>query len=245
MIASSPGDSSALNAGTNTLNVLALNMGNKGVIQSFALFGLMATLVAYGSDQEQGEVSEAKASATVNSGRGYYNGDPVTKWNPDGRTMTVLSELRYTDPQGVVWVAPIGSVVDGASIPRYLWSIMGGPFEGQYRNASVLHDVAYGEKKRPWRDCDRMFYYAMRCSGVNIVEAKTMYYAVYKFAHHWKFPIRRAKPVKYQGQLVARAEQVPRAIPVNPEQINEARDWISNTDPSLEQIEQRANAERL
>jgi len=79
---------------------------------------------------------------------------------------------------------------------------------------------------------------------VNIVEAKTMYYAVYKFAHHWKFPIRRAKPVKYQGQLVARAEQVPRAIPVNPEQINEARDWISNTDPSLEQIEQRANAER-
>jgi hypothetical protein len=46
---------------------LNLNMGNKRVIQSFALFGLMATLAAYGSDQEQAEVSEAKASATVNS----------------------------------------------------------------------------------------------------------------------------------------------------------------------------------
>ena len=76
--------------------------------------------------------------------------------------MTLLTELRYTDPHGEVWVAPIGSVVDGASIPRYLWSIMGGPFEGRYRNASVLHDVAYGEHKRPWKDCDRMFYYAMR-----------------------------------------------------------------------------------
>jgi len=157
--------------------------------------------------------------------------------------MTLLTELRYTDPQGVVWLAPIGSVVDGASIPRYLWSIMGGPFEGKYRNGSVLHDVAYGERKRPWQDCDRMFYNAMRCSGVSVTEAKTMYYALYKFGHHWKFPIKRARAVKYEGALVARGEEIPRAVPVNPAQINEARDWISNTDPSLQQIEQRANAE--
>ena len=174
---------------------------------------------------------------------GFYNGEPVTKWNPDGRTMTLLTELRYTDPKGNVWVAPIGSLVDGASIPRYLWSFMGGPFEGRYRNASVLHDVAYGDKKRPWQDCDRMFYYAMRCSGVSAVEAKTMFYALYRFGHHWKFPIKRAKPVKFEGQLVARAEPIPRAIPVNPAEINEARDWIQNADPSLEQIEQRANTE--
>ena len=88
-----------------------------------------------------------------------------------------------------------------------------------------------------------MFYYAMRCSGASAAEAKTMFYALYKFGRHWKFPIKRAKPVKYEGELVARGEQIPRAIPVNPEQINEARNWISNTDPSLEQIEQRANAE--
>jgi len=157
--------------------------------------------------------------------------------------MTLITELRYTDPHGEVWIAPAGSVVDGASIPRYLWSIMGGPFEGQYRNASVLHDVAYEKRKRPWQDCDRMFYYAMRCSGVSGVEAKTMYYALYKFGHHWKFPIKRGKPVKYEGQMVARAEPIPRAIPVNPDQINQARDWITSADPTLDQIEQRANAE--
>ena len=103
---------------------------------------------------------------------GHYDGEPVTKWNPDGRTMTLLTELRYTDPHGEVWVAPVGSLVDGASIPRYLWSVMGGPFEGKYRNASVLHDVAYGQRKRPWQDCDRMFYYAMRCSGVGATEVQ-------------------------------------------------------------------------
>ena len=49
---------------------------------------------------------------------GYYTGTPVTSWNPDGRSMTLLHELRYTDPTGAVWVAPAGSRVDGASIPR-------------------------------------------------------------------------------------------------------------------------------
>src|SRR6266436_4276241 len=207
-------------------------MKHRRAIQSFAFFAFMAALAAYAAEQEPAEVAEAEESPSVESKWGYFDGEPVTKWNPDGRTMTLLTELRYIDPKGNAWVAPIGSVVDGASIPRYLWSVMGGPFEGRYRNASVLHDVAYGDKKRPWQDCDRMFYYAMRCSGVSATEAKTMFYALYRFGHHWKFPIKRGKPVKYQGQMVARAEQIPqpipRAIPVNPTQINQARDWIQN-----------------
>jgi hypothetical protein len=175
---------------------------------------------------------------------GYYSGAPVTKWDPDGRTMTLLSELRYTDPKGEVWVAPAGSVVDGASIPRSLWSVMGGPFEGKYRNASVLHDVSYDQHNRPWQECDRMFYNAMRCSGVGKVEAGTMYYALYKFGHHWKFEVKKAKPLKpKEAAALARNEQFPRATPVNAAEIDNARDWIRNSGPSLEQIEQRADAE--
>ena len=219
-------------------------MGTSKGIQAIAI-GLVLAVSLVGcasSNPVSGPVGTDQTIAGATKW-GHYTGEPVTKWNPDGRTMTLLTELRYTDPKGEVWVAPIGSVVDGASIPRYLWSVMGGPFEGRYRNASVLHDVAYGEHKRPWQDCDRMFYYAMRCSGVGGTEAKTMYYALYKFGHHWKFPVKRAKPVKYEGSLVTRAEEIPRAIPVNPTEINQARNWINNTDPSLEQIEERAQTE--
>jgi len=219
-------------------------MGSGKGIQLFAFIVLFATgLAGCASSNKAGEASSADQTIPGATKWGYYSGDPVTRWNPDGRNMTLVTELRYTDPKGEVWVAPAGSVTDGASIPQYLWSVMGGPFEGKYRNASVLHDVAYGEHKRPWQDCDRMFYYAMRCSGVGATEAKTMYYALYKFGHHWKFPIKRAKPVKYEGALVARGEEIPRAVPVDPAQITQARNWISNTDPSLEQIEQRAQAE--
>jgi hypothetical protein len=203
---------------------------------------LSVALLAACASGERGD--ELSAAAQIVSGAtkwGHFTGEPVTKWNPDGRTMTLLTELRYTDPNGEIWVAPVGSQVDGASIPRYLWSIMGGPFEGKYRNASVLHDVAYGEHKRPWQDCDRMFYNAMRCSGVSAVEAKTMYYALYRFGNHWKFPIKRGKPVKFEGQTVARA--IPRAVPANVNEVYNARDWIRRAEPSLEQIEQRADAE--
>jgi Protein of unknown function (DUF1353) len=219
-------------------------MGTGKGIQQLALILLFAAIFA-GCVSSKSAAGPSAVDQTIAGASkwGHFSGEPVTKWNPDGRSMTLLTELRYTDPHGEVWVAPIGTVVDGASIPRYLWSIMGGPFEGQYRNASVLHDVAYGERKRPWQECDRMFYYAMRCSGVNAVQAKTMYYALHKFGHHWKFPIKRAKPVKYEGALVTRGEEIPRAIPVNPTEINQARNWISNTDPSLEQIEQRAQTE--
>ena len=218
-------------------------MGTEKGIQLFALIGLIAFLAGCASHKNSDASSGATEPGSTGTKWGYYSGDPILKWNPDGRTMTVMTELSYTDPQGIIWDAPVGSVTDGASLPRYLWSIMGGPFEGKYRNASVLHDVAYEKHNRPWWDCDRMFYNAMRCSGVSVGEAKTMYYALYKFGRHWKFPIKRGKPVKYKGELVTRGEQIPRAVPVNPVLINQARDWISNTDPSLEQIEQRANTE--
>ena len=167
---------------------------------------------------------------------GYYTGHVEARWENDGRSMTLLSELRYVDPDGVVWTAPAGAQVDGASIPRSLWSFMGGPFEGRYRNASVLHDVAYDQHTRSWQQCDRMFYNAMRCSGVSAAEAKTMYFALYKFGRHWK------EPRAFAGAVARSEETVRRAIPVDEAELSETKSWIENADPSLAQIEQRAES---
>jgi hypothetical protein len=205
-------------------------------------FSLLPLLIAIGfisacaSSRE-----EAIPDQPAPSSWGHYSGAPVTRWNPDGRSMTLLQDFRYTDPHGTVWVAPAGSIVDGASIPRSLWSFMGGPFEGKYRNASVLHDVAYTLQNRSPQECDRMFYNAMRCSGVGAVEAKTMYYSLLRFGRHWKFSIKRAKPVRIGRKTVARAEvELPTSVPAAQQQILSARDWIRMKSPSLEQIEQEA-----
>jgi hypothetical protein len=158
---------------------------------------------------------------------GYFSGPIETRWEADGRTMTLLNELRYTDPKGVVWIAPAGSAVDGASIPRALWSVFGGPFEGKFRNASVLHDVAYDQKSRPWQQVDRMFYDAMRCSGVGSVQAKTMYYALYRHGRHWK-------------SATKRPDDDSRSTAVDPAEVDAIQQWIRQTDPTLDQIDSRA-----
>ncbi|MEP6937271.1 MAG: DUF1353 domain-containing protein [Chthoniobacterales bacterium] len=155
--------------------------------------------------------------------------------------MVLLSEMRYSDPKGQVWVAPAGAKVDGASIPRAFWSFMGGPFEGRYRAASVLHDVAYDDKSRPWQECDRMFYNAMRCSGVSAAEAKTMYYALYRFGRHWKFAARKAEPVAVLSSEIDEGN-ARRATAVDPEEVSAIQQWIRENDPSLSQIESRAEA---
>ena len=172
---------------------------------------------------------------------GYYSGPIDTRWDSDGRTMTLLNELRYTDPQGVVWIAPAGSKVDGASIPRAFWSLIGGPFEGKYRNASVLHDVAYDEKSRPPQEADRMFYNAMRCSGVGRTEAKTMYYALYRHGRHWKFAIKKAKPAPLGSMENVVDSQGPRPTAVSPDDVGAIQQWIKQNDPSLDQIESKAD----
>lgn len=112
---------------------------------------------------------------------GHFVGVVRTEWLDDGRKMTLLEQFRYVDPFGHVWEAPIGSTIDGASIPKEFWSWIGGPYEGRYRNASVLHDVACDRKDQPWKDVAKMFYYACRAGGTAPAKAKAMYVAVYLY----------------------------------------------------------------
>lgn len=117
---------------------------------------------------------------------GQYIGIIVTEWLPDGRKMKIVSDFAYRDPTGHEWTAPAGSIVDGASIPRLGWTVVGGPLEGKYRDASVIHDVACDKRREPWQDVHGAFYTAMRASNVDTIRAKIMYAAVYYFGPRWE-----------------------------------------------------------
>ena len=98
---------------------------------------------------------------------GTFVGAVRSEWLEDGRRMRLLAPFAYIDPSGLEWHAAAGWIVDGASIPRFAWSLIGGPFEGKYRNASVIHDVACDEQLRSWEAVHEVFYWAMRASGVD------------------------------------------------------------------------------
>lgn len=120
---------------------------------------------------------------------GEFKGTVQAEWLPDGRKMRLVTDFSYLDPSGVEWRAPKGAIVDGASIPRVFWLYIGGPFEGQYRNASVVHDVACEQKSQRWKAVHRMFYDASRLGGVGYVHALVMYGAIYHFGPRWPDPL--------------------------------------------------------
>lgn len=189
---------------------------------------LIAVLLA-GCTESQ--VATSPTRAAVRSGPATNFGNcsaPVDlRLEVDGRKARLLADVAYTDPKGVVWLAPKGWVVDGASIPQAFWTVIGGPWEGKYRFASVLHDVACDEKKRRWDAAAEMFYQAMRCSDVGQTKAKIMYYAVYKFGPHWASP---GAPKFRSGP--------PR--PATKEDVRRIEEFVQRTNPTLKQIQAEA-----
>ena len=104
---------------------------------------------------------------------------------PDGRRFSLLHEFTYVDQSGRRWEAPTALITDGASIPMPFWSVIGGPFEGLFREAAVVHDAGCCAQMQPWEDVHHMFYNAMRCSGVEEGKAKTLFLAVWSFGPRW------------------------------------------------------------
>jgi len=117
---------------------------------------------------------------------GHYNGDLLFRALPDGRDMEIAKPFEYIDPKNVRWVVPEKTRVNGASIPQALWSTIGGPFSGRYRDASVIHDFYCEVRVRPAKQVHRVFYDAMLTSGVSKTKANVMYYAVTRFGPYWK-----------------------------------------------------------
>jgi hypothetical protein len=114
-------------------------------------------------------------------GYGTFSGNPKTEWlceHGEDRNMRLLEAFWYIDPQGRRWDAPQGSIINGASIPRTLWSSIGSPFTGNYRRASIIHDVSLRTPGIVRDDTDTMFYFACMAGGCLLMESKFLYAGV-------------------------------------------------------------------
>lgn len=114
---------------------------------------------------------------------GEFSGEPKTIWltedGPD-RHMTLIEPFWYKGKVMDV-TAPAGFRIDGATIPSALWSLVGSPYTGDYRRASIVHDKACvdanGDTKKR-RAADRMFFYACRAGGCSWAQAAVLYIGV-------------------------------------------------------------------
>jgi Protein of unknown function (DUF1353) len=114
----------------------------------------------------------------------HFSDDPLTIWltgvGPD-RDMVMDRDFWFIDRYGKRWEAPKGEKIDGASIPRALWTLVGSPYTGHYRRASIVHDIACrqaGSNSQLRRKADLMFYDACREGECTIQQATILYIGV-------------------------------------------------------------------
>lgn len=144
----------------------------------------------------------ATLGAPPASAQGVFGPAPQVELSQDGRTLKLLRAFTFTDARQVRWVAPRDWVVDGASIPKPFWSFLGGPLEGLYRDASIIHDYYCDTKTRPWKQVHRAFYEGMIARGLPAAQAKLMYFAVYRFGPRWEQKVTRVPGVSFSGTAI-------------------------------------------
>ena len=174
------------------------------------------------------------------------------------RDIKLVQPFGYIDRRGVHWDVPVGYVTNGASIPTSLWAVVGGPFDGPYRDAAVLHDYYCEAKTRTSDDTHRMYYEASVARGTSEQVASTMYAGLIFGGPKWEivgtpkkagFGFMMAETTTTTNKAGATVNVDPGltnkgATPDQLKAVEDIKTWIAREHPTIDQIKARAEAER-
>lgn len=150
-----------------------------GVSRRAAMCGIAASCLLFP------RIARAQEARPAAPPIGNFRGRVIAEWLQGGRQMRLIEPFEYIAADGTPWPVPAGTIVDGASIPKVFWSVIGGPFEGLYREPSVVHDYYCTIQSRHFEEVHRVFFEAMLASGVSESRAWLMYKAVTNFGPSW------------------------------------------------------------
>lgn len=98
----------------------------------------------------------------------------------------LLTDFVYKSVEFGDITCPEIYLTDGASIPRWLHSLVGSPWSGKYPRAAVIHDwlcssegeIIGSNKKLTKKETDQVFLEMMEFLGVGSIKRHRMYLAV-------------------------------------------------------------------
>ncbi|TBC68719.1 DUF1353 domain-containing protein [Rhizobium ruizarguesonis] len=163
----------------------------------------------------------------------------------------LLENYGYMDVGGRMWQAKAGLPTDGASIPSVFWPFIGHPYQGLYLDAAVIHDFYCTKENRyrKWQDVHHVFHEAMLANGVGTLEAKLMFFAVWRFGPRWDISeLIPCTPDPAKGQFCASVApsgyNVTNMDVISFEQtaekaiLDDAKKWIEKDNPDPDRLAQ-------
>lgn len=153
--------------------------------------------------------------------------------------------FSYVDLSGKTWMAPVGTITDGASIPAIFTPIIGERFDKNYVEAAIIHDAYCARinhdhlnyKSEPWERVHRMFYEAALKNGTDPVRAKLMYAAIYLGGPRWGDPDRRLDRVTHV-HLIQEYKWCKTWIERDNPKVGKITEWMRNREKMLQENRQ-------
>ncbi|MEM8861002.1 MAG: DUF1353 domain-containing protein [Chloroflexota bacterium] len=181
---------------------------------------------------------------------------PHAKVSRSGRDSWILDEeFVYVDSIGKKWVAPAGTITDGASIPQVFLSATGERLDGDYIDAAVIHD-AYCQndnlhletyQQESWQYVHYMFYEALLTSGVPEQKAQIMYTAVYLGGPRWGDDTALVPDIVVAPTQNGRSVEAPNLLnePTQAEidQFLAVVEWIETENPTGEELQSKLESQ--
>lgn len=160
--------------------------------------------------------------------------------NAVDRTVKLIEPFGYKDSKGVDWDVPADFESDGASIPWSLWSFIGGPFDGPYRDAAIIHDYYCNKKDRKWEEVHAMFLEASLRRGVPESTAQTMYAGILYGGPRWPAPsvLQKAQVTPAPATPPKTEQGITKRQATDTEKLKaeELKRWIETTKPTPQEI---------
>lgn len=81
----------------------------------------------------------------------------------------------FRDSLAIKHYVPAGTITDGASVPSFLWPLLGHPRDTDVGQAAALHDLQYRRGYIAKKRCDQILCEGMQCLGASWLKRKAVY----------------------------------------------------------------------
>ena len=185
-------------------------------------------------------ITGVPVTGTSGAEQGGFEGRVVVEWLDDAFVPSVrtVEDFGFRQTKGKFWKVARGQVFNGKGMPPLFSDMVGSPYEGSFRKASMVYESATQRMTEKWDEAQRMFFEASVAEGVAPQDAKVMYLLLALQGSRWEV----AGSSRCFGSCHGVSGPLEWRPVVDEARAGELVKWVRAADPKLDEIDLRAQS---